>query len=78
MIKLTHGTALVILGIVVGFILNIYANKISENNLKKYIAEQIAQIKAKQATGRISPEESAQLAKQEIELNAQLQLLQNK
>jgi len=60
-----------LLGITIGFLLNIYANKQSEKRIIEQIIAEIASLKEKQQTARISSEEQIRLN----ELQAQLKFL---
>lgn len=62
-----------IIGLTLGFLLNIYANTQSEKRIIAAIIAEIQEIKNKQNSGRITSEEQKKL----IQLQAQLDILQS-
>lgn len=62
-----------IVGLTLGFLLNIYANTQSEKRIIDAIIAEIQEIKNKQNSGRITSEEQKKL----IQLQAQLDILQS-
>lgn len=63
-----------VLGVILGVLGNIYANKLSEDRIIKSITAEIESLKAKQQTARTTAQDQDRLA----ELEAQLKFLTNK